>query len=296
MSGGSRNKVQKKETGKTGKKTFSPVVCFLLFLFLAVAFHGLFFLLFRPLVTNRETVNTGRGFTLILTPENIKDHSAAYGLEYWLKYTQSPEELKMQQEASFTARIMHRKDNPLSQNKLMENLAAVKEHSFRDNRQNNGPEKKVILPAGQEKSLAVRDELFTGNTPAKKYGEQKKFPRWKFNTGKTFHGWHISGKAGKDLLALHKEKVNAPTLCRIEFAGKGLPPVCKLIRSCGVPELDEAAKRELLVLAGTYKPEKGSSRMYCTILWGEELLYRNMKDRNSGNAKKEDNSRRNPVK
>ena len=291
---GSRNKVQEK---KTGKNSFSPVICFLLFLALAVAFHGLFFLLFRPLVTNREAVNTGRGFTLILTQKNIKAHSSGYGLEYWLKYAQSPEELKMQQEASFTARIMHRKKNPFSKASLMKNLAEVKEHSPGDNSKNNVPEKKYILPAVPADTFAVEDKLFTENAPEKKHQQKKVFPRWKFNTGKTFYGWHISGSNGEKLLAACKEKVISSTLCRIEFAGKNLPPVCKLIRSCGVPELDEAARRELLAFADAYsKPAKERSGIFCTVLWGEELLYRNMEGRNAPDTKDEKINRRSPGK
>lgn len=288
MSGGNRDKVKNTPTGKMGGRTLSPVMFFLLFLFLAAAFHGLFFLLFRPLVTNREAENAGRGFTLILTQKNIDALSSGYGLEYWLKYAQSPEELKMQQEASFTARIMHRREHPFSGTQIRKDLAVMKERSAGACKDETDPVKKVVLFSDPAKSLAVQDELFPEKLLEKKSYTQKKFPRWKFNTGKIFYGWHIAGEEAERLLALHKEKVNDSALYRIEFTGKGVPPVCKLIRSCGVVELDMLAKRELLALAGTYSSElhKTRSRMLCTVLWGEELLHRSMKGKADDHNKK----------
>ena len=284
MSGGNNRKSTYKGMKiSNGKSSSLSVKTFFLFLCIAVGFHALFLFLFRPLVSNREAGNSGRGFTLIVTQENIKAVSSTYGLEYWLKHTQSPGELKTRQEAGFTAKLMQsRKNTPLATANLLKDLSTFRSDSLMPDEKNIPPEKRVSLAVPPAKHLAVEDKLFSEKTFRTPSREEKIFPRWQFSTGKTFHGWFDPGKKyneAEKLLVQYKGQVENSTLCRIDFPFDDLPPVFELLRSCGVSALDELARRELLAFYSTENSgTHGKKSLLCTVLWGEDLLYRNATD------------------
>lgn len=264
---------------------------FMLFILLfAVLFHGMFFLLFRPLVNEKSLDNQGKGFTLLLTPEKVREAEKEYGLKYFLTYSDPARAEKIQKKHSFGAWERLSAHSPLSREILHRESKKLTPEPLQKKTQKNAPSSSLFperspaeissdfpvsafaypehfFPSGKEKK--VSPEHFTMIS-------KKDFPVWKFSTGELLKGLPVNIRGNARILQKMKDKVTSYTQYRILSSGKDLPPALILLRSCGVKELDKLAKRELNAYLGNhFHEEKTESRrfFYCTVFWSETLLF-----------------------
>ncbi len=264
-------------------------ITLLILLLAAILFHALFFLLFKPVKNEKSIKNPGKAFTLLLSPKKAEELQLEYGLSYFLASSDPSSIMKIQQKHGFGAWERLSESSPFSKEFISgyteKGLAArVKKDPFSREENLSGTPPLSFLSLLPPPVPAT--DFPEGKQGEKKYISSesraeitaKDFPFWKFSTGKVLKGLPANISGSRETVQKWKEKAVTYTQYRIVSSQGGTVPELFLLRSCGVKELDDLAKKELYVFLGdpfgrsVPEKEKSCKNFYCTILWSEKLI------------------------
>ncbi|MBR2365042.1 MAG: hypothetical protein IKA79_07560 [Lentisphaeria bacterium] len=271
-----------------GKRDTFSVCSVLILLVAAIAFHVLFFLLFRPIINERSIKRPGKGFTLLLTPEKVQMAVKEYGLEYFLAYSDPVKAMEIEKKFSFGAwenyshvppfsrEMLHKYSGSLSfsSKKSSEDISLSPSRTLAE--LSSFSSAVIPISSSRDKRMqAMEKKDLSTEKEAPDLITEKDFPVWQFSSGKVRKGFLMSAEKGATVLEKYKDQVSSFTRYRITTPGKGLPPELILMHSCGIKALDHLARHELYTFLGDpfrYNKQVSRSVFYCTVIWSETLL------------------------
>lgn len=233
----------------------------------ALLFHVLLFTLFVPTEPENETRAARSRFTLMLQEDPLqqKGSSDPYKLRYSLRYM-NPEDLVKADSVNGFSRILDRKRVKLPSpfhcpHSLYEQKSFYQAH----------PEQR--LP--EERFLDDFPFSFPGEHNHRKspvLPEKRKvlnYPVWIDHSHKIFTGFFLNDAAERRIFERCRERAHSATILCLDTE-KGRIPSVMIRRSCGVPELDLLALRQLSARKENYDPVvsgEGRKRSFYRVIW-----------------------------
>ena len=263
---------------RSGTKHFARHAAdWILLILAALLFHVLLFVLFVPVMPQKKTHEKHSRFTLILKSDPVHQKSDPYKLHYWMYYMDPESLVKADPEKGFS-RILNRQRVSLPSPHHCPHGLYGKADSLSD--------EAGSVPYGErdlgELTTWVTDPLTSLRKEAEPSVKEKeaamRYPVWTDHTGKKFSGFFLEDFNAWKLFKLYAGRAQRSTQLLLETE-KGKLPGVVIRRSCGVPELDQLAKRQLSARKENYDFSTGKEkkRFYYDVLWKQPPLSGEMK-------------------
>lgn len=206
--------------------------------FASVAFHAMLLFLFKPIQKDPRPLHSGSHHTIICKPEDLAGGDI-HQLNYWLKFTEPESFVKPNDEHGFSL------------------IREMRHYDFQQPGMAYSGHIRPVPEKPDVSSLQVR-ELADLNSPPDipvKIPQVKEtapahvqYPVWSDLKGKLFYGLLVEDAASRQIL--EKNKANSTTmLTYLPAKEKNMPPIIRILRSCGNTALDTLAERQLALYA-----------------------------------------------
>lgn len=252
------------KTAPAAKKRSLSATDWILLSFAALLFHLLLFTLFVPTEPEKETRTARSRFTLMLQndPLLLQKEADPYKLRYSLLYM-NPEDLVKADSVNGFSRILQRQRISLP-------TPGSCPHKMYDQKSFFPAQKDPILP--EERFL---DSFSVSSSHLQKIrprtgGAQKapllRYPVWIDHTGKVTAGLFLEDSQSRRIFERYKDRARSVAFLRLDTE-KGKIPSVMIRRSCGVPELDQLALRQLSARKENYSAGEGKKSIFYQVIW-----------------------------
>lgn len=235
----------------------------------ALLFHVLLFSLFTPMKLQDETRTKHSRFTLMLRADPVQQESDPYELRYWMYYLDPEKMIKTDPEYGFSL-IRERKRIHLPSpfhcpHRLYDQVRHFSAY----------PEKALLPERGLQGLTSYDTEGLIPRNRQTRNPEiaPVRYPLWVDHTGKKFSGFFLEDASSRKIFKRSVSGALRSTLLQLDLES-GRIPVVTIRRSCGVPELDQLAKRQLSARKENYdfSATKERKRSFYNVLWKPESV------------------------
>lgn len=233
-----------------------PAGAVLLLAFATVMFHAMLLFLFKPIQKDSRPLRSRSHHTVICKPEDLADRDI-HQLNYWLKYTEPENFVKPNDEHGFSlVREMRYYDfqQPRMDSPGLFHLAAGTSTAPPDD--SSAPVRELAVLNSRPEIPLKTPQIKDPETAAVQY------PVWSDLKGNQFYGLFLNDDASRKILEKNKAD-SATMLTYLPAKEENMPPLIRILRSCGNTALDLLAERQLALYAAE-KALKGQNLFLVT--------------------------------